>query len=277
MTRQLLTVVVVATLVAAVETPRATQIPLSPVRDAGQTVTPAYEGWYPNPDGTYMLSFGYFNRNREEVLDIPVGPNNFVSPGVENQGQPTRFHPQRHWGVFTVRVPADFGEKRLTWTLVVRGETFAIPGHLHRDWLLDAKHDPASDNTPPVVRFDPAGPDGAGPDGVTTGPLTVAVGDGLPLTLWATDDEIRPRRRRAGDDGPPILIRWFLHQGPGAVEFAEAEPVLDTAGKATTQATFSQPGEYVLRARVNDLSGISNAGHSQCCWTNGYVRVTVVE
>ena len=78
------------------------QIPLSPVRDAGQTVTPAYEGWYPNPDGTFTLSFGYYNRNREEIVGIPLGQDNFISPGPSNQGQPTRLHPRRHWGVFTV-------------------------------------------------------------------------------------------------------------------------------------------------------------------------------
>ena len=58
------------------------QIPLSPPRDAGQTVTPAYEGWYPNEDGTFTLSFGYFNRNKEEILEIPVGPNNFIDGSV---------------------------------------------------------------------------------------------------------------------------------------------------------------------------------------------------
>ena len=97
------------------------QIPLSPVRDAGQTVTPAYEGWYPNPDGTFTLSFGYYNRNREEIVDIPLGPDNFISPGPPNQGQPTRLHPRRHWGVFTVAVPADFGDKRLTLDLGEQG------------------------------------------------------------------------------------------------------------------------------------------------------------
>ena len=46
-------------------------------------------------------------------------------------------------------------------------------------------------------------------------------------------------------------------------------------GSATTMATFSEPGEYVVRVRANDASGVSTAGHSQCCWTNGFVRVTV--
>jgi len=49
-------------------------IPLAPPSTKGQTVTPVFEGWYRNPDGTYSLSFGYFNRNFEEVLELPNGP-----------------------------------------------------------------------------------------------------------------------------------------------------------------------------------------------------------
>src|SRR5689334_409620 len=88
--------------------PSAGQLPLSPTKASGQTVSPAYEGWYRNSDGSYSLSFGYYNRNAEESLEIPVGPDNFISPGPQNQGQPTHFEPKRHWGVFAVRVPADF-------------------------------------------------------------------------------------------------------------------------------------------------------------------------
>ena len=253
------------------------QLPLSPPREAGQTVTPAYEGWYPNPDGTFSMSFGYFNRNTEEIVDLEIGPNNFFD-AQQDLGQPTRFHPLRHWGVFTVRVPADFGDQRLTWTLVNRGQTFAIPGHLDPSWLLDAKLAPATGNTPPVLKFDASGPEGAGPDGITTGPLPAKVGIPLSLTVWATDDEV-------GKDSTflrqevPILLTWFKHRGPGAVELSESEPAVDkeAGGRSTTSAIFSTPGDYVLRVRANDYSGNTSGGHAQCCWTNGYVRVTVSE
>src|SRR5450432_442328 len=86
------------------------QVPLAPVTASGQTANPAFEGWYKNADGTFSLSFGYFNRNESEILSIPVGPDNFISQGDANQGQPTYFYPRRHWGVFAVKVPADFGE-----------------------------------------------------------------------------------------------------------------------------------------------------------------------
>jgi len=57
-----------------VTVPASGQLPLEPVRETGQSVTGAYEGWYQNPDGTYSLLVGYFNRNQKEALDIPVGP-----------------------------------------------------------------------------------------------------------------------------------------------------------------------------------------------------------
>ena len=71
------------------------QLPPSPVRDRGQTITPVYEGWYPNPDGTFSMSFGYFNRNADEELDIPVGSDNYMEPGGPDLGQPTHFTPRR--------------------------------------------------------------------------------------------------------------------------------------------------------------------------------------
>src|SRR5688572_21172815 len=58
---------------------------------SGQSVAPVFEGWEPNPDGSFNFVFGYFNRNHEEVLDIPAGPNNGIEPGGPDQGQPTVF------------------------------------------------------------------------------------------------------------------------------------------------------------------------------------------
>ena len=45
-------------------------------------------------------------------------------------------------------------------------------------------------------------------------------------------------------------------------------------GKATTTATFSEPGEYVIEVVANDATGEGGGGF-MCCWTNGLVKVTV--
>ena len=74
-----------------------------------------------------------------------------------------------------------------------------------------------------------------------------------------------------------MTLTWFKHQGPGDVTFAERSPKVGAEGVAATTATFTEPGEYVLRVRANDASGVTDAGHAQCCWTNGFVKVTVVK
>ena len=61
-------------------------LPLGPARERGASITPAFEGWYQNADGSYSLLVGYFNRNTKETLDIPVGPNNRIEPGAGRSG-----------------------------------------------------------------------------------------------------------------------------------------------------------------------------------------------
>ena len=250
---------------------------LAPARPSGQTVTPVYEGWYRNPDGTFSLSFGYYNRNTREALEIPVGPDNSVSPGNANQGQPTRFEPRRHWGVFTVTVPASFGDrKKVTWTLRNRGETFTISGSLDPLWEIDALSGEAgSNNTPPVLRIGTA--EGRGPGGATWPGPSGSVGMPITLTIAASDDgNAVPSATGTARGETPVTLTWFKHQGPGEVTFEPATSrVPNAGGTATTNAKFSMPGEYIIRVRANDASGVTGAGHAQCCWTNGFIKVTV--
>jgi hypothetical protein len=72
-----------------------------------------------------------------------------------------------------------------------------------------------------------------------------------------------------------VSVTWTKFRGPGEVKFSEAKPKVDEAdGKSTTTATFSAPGEYMIRVQGNDRSGDGGGGF-QCCWTNTYVKVTV--
>ena len=258
--------------------PAASQIPLGLRTATGQTVTPAFEGWYENADGTFILSFGYFNRNFEEVVEIPAGPGNLLEPAAFNGAQPTIFHPRRHWGVFTVTVPADFGEQAVVWTIDFRGQRYSIPGSLHTDWQIDALAGEAgSGNTPPVLAFAEGGTEGAGPAGVWSRPVEGVTGIPVFLTVWAKDDgKSSGSVGRVGSSGEPVTLTWFKHTGPGGVTFSETTAKIPAeGGKMATMATFEKPGDYVLRVRANDASGVAGAGHAQCCWTNGFVRVRV--
>ena len=57
---------------------------------SGQNIVPYFEGWIRNADGSFDMVFGYFNRNWEEDVFFPVGPDNRFEPGDADRGQPTR-------------------------------------------------------------------------------------------------------------------------------------------------------------------------------------------
>ena len=74
-----------------------------------------------------------------------------------------------------------------------------------------------------------------------------------------------------------LTVTWFKHQGPDAsVDFAPDNiKVEHGSGRASTNVTFSAPGEYILRARVDNWNANDSSGGDQCCWTNALVPVTV--
>ncbi len=269
--------VALSALVAAGQVPG--QLPMEPFRDAGQSLTGAFEGWYENPDGTLTLLVGYFNRNNKEVLDVPIGPNNRIEPGGPDLGQPTHFLPRRQWGVFTITVPKDFGNKKLTWTLVANGFKTVIPLSLNPLWVVTPFEEAAQGNTPPTVKLDPNGPALTGPPRGIAASYTTKLPDPVTLTAWVTDKPAKIRVPTLGNfqrRGPAITLFWSKFRGPGEVSFAKEKPDVDEKdeGRASTTATFSAPGEYILRGQANDQSGDGGGGF-QCCWTNVHVKVTV--
>jgi len=257
-----------------------------PPSESGQSVTPAYEGWYENPDGTKTISIGYYNRNVKEVLDIPVGPNNRIDPGGPDQGQPTHFLIGRQWGIFTITVPKDFpADKKLTWTIIANGKSMEIPFKLDPLWVISPFVD-AGGNTPPFIGFAESGPFLQGPPRGINQPLTATVGAPLPLTVWVADDaNIPPPFAAFAKSFPAVSVSWAKFRGPGDVTFTNAKPKVEKlefkappntaySGKTTTNATFSEPGEYILEVTANDISGVGGGGF-QCCWTIAQAKVTV--
>lgn len=245
---------------------------VEPLHESGQDVTPSFEGWFKNPDGSFELLLGYHNRNTKEEIDIPIGPNNRIEPGGPDQGQPTHFMPRRGTGVFTIKVPKDFGTKKITWTLTHAGKTNAVPASLDSRWEMDALNEVTSGNTPPVIRFGPSAPPNQGPR-LFFGPArTVGAGKPLALDVIATDDA---KNRSRNYRGAPVTLTWSRYRGPGAVTFDKAKPAIEEgSGKSTVTATFADPGDYTLRVVANDSSGDGGQGFG-CCWTNGLVKVTV--
>lgn len=279
------------------------------LRRAGQPVVPSFEGWYQNPDGSYQLCFGYWSGNTEVAVDIPVGPDNFIEPAQYNGVQPTHFMPvprtgwRKRFCVFSIQVPSDFGNQDVVWTLRNAEGTFSVPGHLTSSaYLLDEptavsraaaweflaeehqiesysdirpedldtwlNFDPgqAQGSVAPVLRMvQPPGPDGVGRNGITAGPAMVRVGQPLTMTVEVDSQDGRPARWWLG---------WQKYSGPGDVTISQLEMETDHRYDymATTTATFSEPGEYVIL--VQSIENVQSF-ERQCCWTNGYVRVNV--
>src|SRR5215469_671637 len=259
-------------------------LPAAPHHDSGDSITPAYEGWFPNSDGTFSILLGYYNRNLKEVLEIPVGSNNRIEPGGPDRGQPTHFLPGRQWGLFTVTVPKDFGTKKGTWTLTANGVTTTIPFSLDPNWIISPLVD-ATNNTPPFISFGTREPlvQGPRPNSVER---TASLNTPVPLTVWVADDaKVPPGTPSRLAKATPVSVAWSKFRGPGLVTFSPERPAVEAdnwnppapavfAGKATTSVTFSEQGEYVLRVVANDVSGDGGRGF-QCCWTNAFVNVTV--
>ena len=240
--------------------------------NTGQSVTPYFEGWIRNPDGTFDMVFGYFNRNYVQEFAIPAGPDNKIEPGVVDQGQPTYFLPRRHRYVYRVRVPADFGKQEVTWTITANGRTERGYGNLlpeqeitERVVLTNGNFDPGHDdpNKPPSVEI-------ATPSGVRVGvPVTLSAkvtDDGLPkvrpvapasrntaagagaFTAQINTSAIRPRE---------TTMTWLQYSGPAKVVFGQTDALPIVGGQAVTTATFTAPGTYRLIGSAADPGRLS--------------------
>ena len=263
--------------------------PLAPVAPEGQRIAPFFDGWYRNPDDTVTLSFGYSNLNRTEVIEIPLGPDNAITPKEYDGRQPTSFPPvvpepgqagarrDRERGVFTITLPANAPD--VVWTLRHRGQAFSVPGRA-KNTAYQLQWPMAMGSIPPLLRFRDGGPAGRGPAGIEADPATTVVGKPLPLAIWITDDSVREQDPvtvvAKGKPRPAMNVNWYKHSGPGAVAFSQSrQPIFELKGMASTTASFTQPGEYVVRVRADNFGRLDTSAGNQCCWTNGYVKVTV--
>ena len=246
---------------------------------SGQSVVPVYHGFEENPDGSFTMHFGYLNRNWQEEPDIPVGPDNNITPAPlqADQGQPTHFLPRNNRWQFTVRLPKDWGDKDVVWTLTSHGRTYKAFGNLKNEFLLDeaaiwreyAGGSPRGNQAPRLEV-----------DGATA--RTVKVGEPVPLIAFATDDGIPSRRARPRASTPTgggllrvaqgLRFVWIQFRGPGQVKFDPPQPFkawederegspwaygwspppIPPGNKWEHRVIFPAPGTYVLRGLAHD-------------------------
>jgi len=270
-------------------------LPSGPQKKFGGSVTPAFEGWYDNADGTHTFLVGYFSRNTDMEIDVPIGPANHFSPGAGDMGQPTHFLPKRRFGMFTVTVPKEFTpQQKLSWTLTVNGVTTTVPFYMSPDYNVTPfrSSEEGADggyNEPPVLRFEPAGAKTfKGPVAALGTVIERAASTAAPMSLdiFTEDDGRFATGSNAPVLGarPPVSVLISKYRGPGAVTVAEKAPELKAekggkpgeryAGTASTTVSFSEPGDYMLHVTANDYSG-NGGGGSVCCWTTALVKVAV--
>jgi hypothetical protein len=229
----------------------------------GQNVVAAFDGWERHADGTIGMVFSYYNRNYEETVDIPIGPDNNIEPGGPDRGQPTHFLPARHKFVFSVTVPKDFDPRqRLVWTLNIRGKTEKANAFLLPEWEINNQVRAQNGDSSQV---NPTGGGNAAEYNeapqITPGPAQrIPVSSTATLTAAVKDDGLpkpRPRRQPNGAapaaPGSPLRVNWVMYRGPARAQVTftpEHSPVVD--GNASTTAKFSLPGEYVVRGYADD-------------------------
>lgn len=213
-----------------------------------QPVYPAYEGYLKNPDGSYTLSFAYFNHNAEPVAISP-GERNWFAPGPGDRQQPTTFRPG-HWRLQCVMVVDPEFDGKLKWTLSYAGTTTGTSEHmLQSNWNIvegaaDLKQiDYATVprgvclNRAPVVRVLGALTGRGGRGQAPALAVTASVGERLSL-FGSVNDEGLPRTGK-------VTSTWKQVSGPGTVGF-------ENAAAARTRASFSAPGAYELELTGSD-------------------------
>ena len=274
--RRLTPLLVLVFVLGAAAEGRAQADPQNFLFSSGQSIQPFFDGWSHHPDGGFDMHFGYLNRNYVQDLHIPVGAGNRMSPGEPDQGQTTYFYPRANRRVFSVRVPEDWGDRRLEWQLTVGDETHRALGWLQPEWEIFANRAAAraggqGDNQPPAL--------------AVTAPVGAVAGEPVTLTAAVTDDGLPPPRQRGGggtgipptfervSDQPTlpvnvpqlqasarkrpvrtpverVTVTWTQLRGAAGVTLEPEEDAPE--GSAVVTAVFPTAGEYLFRVQASD-------------------------
>ncbi len=273
--RRLTPLLALAVVLGAAAEGRAQADPQNFLFSSGQSIQPFFDGWSHHPDGGFDMHFGYLNRNYVEELHIPVGAANRMSPGEPDRGQATYFYPRANRRVFSVRVPADWADRRLEWQVTVGDETHRALGWLQPEWEIFAN--------PAAARAGGQG-DNQPPELTVTAPADVVSGEPAALVAAVTDDGLPSQRRRGGGTGLPpafervsgqptlpvnvpqlqaaarkrplrtpverVTVTWTQLRGAAGVTLEPEDDAPD--GSAVVTATFPAPGEYLFRVQASD-------------------------
>lgn len=126
-------------------------------------------------------------------------------------------------------------------------------------------------SVPPPGETDPTVLAGPAPLRVVWAPYQAPVGAELEFSRHESTQESEVPGIGWRGDGPDC------YAAVPCATLDEDQTVVVESGEGTARVvvTFSQPGEYLLHAQVDNF-GLPDSGFTdQCCFSNGYVRVTV--
>lgn len=259
--------------------------PRAQVQPSANNVTPIFEGWVPNPDGSFELHFGYLNRDWKQAVFVPLGAQNTLGPGGPDLGQPTNFFPRRNRFVFQVHAPKDFGSKEIVWTLTTNGRTESAYASLRPDYALDDTSIMSNIGTGGGLSTTPDMVGNKAPRLKLGGASNrvAKVGEAVGLDATATDDgkpNVRNMPPQLGggymlpQSATGLRLSFFVYRGREAsVTFDPPQtkvwedtrdgggspwsagfrtPALPADNTWQARATFREPGTYVVRALAHD-------------------------
>lgn len=271
--------------------------PLAQQQTSGDLVAPFFDGWIKNSDGSVTMVYGFMNRNTKELVDIPLGSNNYIEPAQFDGAQPTHFPVYnrrgfvgiRERGAFAVTLPADMAGTEVVWTLTHAGHSYSIPGRATSTAYEMSRLPRAEGSMLPAIRFDMDGPESVDREGIYAPLVTTTVGTSVTLSAFMQDRGER-RDYELDSDFFPLGTEWILHQGPAMPDFEhakvsgrdrrgeEGEESMSSRGDwsdTETQVSFPEPGDYIIRLRVDNFTAPDSQFDNHCCWSNAYVPVKV--
>ena len=176
----------------------------------------------------------------------------------------------RQWGVFVIKVPKDFGDKVVRWTLIANGETQTVPFSLNKGYPITPFKELGMGNQPPTLWFSEGGAKVTGP------PVGIAASFSGAANQPVRAHRLCRRRQGEGQQGG--------ERGHGVVAQASrsrqrhlrarAHPGAEGGRGDDGVGDVLRAGRYLLRVQANDESGEGGGGF-QCCWTNTYVKVII--
>lgn len=218
---------------------------------ASQPIYLQYDGYVKNKDGTFTLSFGYFNLNHVDVR-IQPGSDNALLPAPADRNQPVLFLKGRHRFACSIVLPADFDGK-LQWMVRFAGKTFTTTAKtldpLYELELASEKRATSGldltkamkgvcvNRAPAIQVINPRADVNAGADTLAATSFATTLDQEVSLNGSVEDDGL-PRESK-------LTISWKKLSGPGTVTFSDlSQPV--------TRVRFSESGVYELELSATD-------------------------